>query len=98
MSKNLYSFYWDCGRSGSLDGLFITDPETLEKYIGKDVYFGEVLGKHSEIYGSLDKKDVKLVSDDTEKVLWLYELMGDTVSGFNPIEYISEEEEEFEDE
>lgn len=39
--KNLYSFYWDCGRQGSLDGLFTATPEEVESIIGTDVYFGK---------------------------------------------------------
>ena len=96
--KNLYSFYWDCGRSGSLDGLFISTPEELERSYGNEVYFGEVLGKHSDVYGKLDREDIKLVSDDQEKVEWLLNLLGESVSGFNPLGYLQETEEEVEDE
>lgn len=37
----LYSFYWDCGRMGNLDGLFVAEESTVESAIGKEVYFGE---------------------------------------------------------
>lgn len=95
--KNLYSFYWDVRRMGSVEGLFICDPETLESHYGDDVYFGEILGKHSEIYGTLDREDFELVSDDQEKVEWLFSLLGGSVSGYNPLDYLSEQEEEFEE-
>jgi len=97
----LYQFFWDCGRSGDLDGLFIATKEQVESVMGSDVYFGEVLGKHSEIYGTLDAGDITLISDDQDKVLWLRGLMkGNNISGFNPLDYIEEsaEEEELEDE
>ena len=95
--KNLYSFYWDCGRMGDLQGLFVATPEQIESAIGRQAYFGEVLGKHSEIYGSIDRENITLVSNDHEKVKWLLEVTGgwDTISGFNPLEYL---EEEFSDE
>lgn len=25
--KNLYQFYWDCGRMGSVEGLFVAEDE-----------------------------------------------------------------------
>lgn len=86
--KNLYSFYWNVRRMGSVEGLFICEPESLEAVVGKKVYFGEILGKHSEIYGTLDREDIKLVSDDQEKVEWLFSILGHTVSGYNPLFYI----------
>ena len=94
MSKNLYSFYWDCGRSGSLEGLFIASPEEVAASVGKEVYFGEVLGKHSEVYGTLEANEMKIVSDDQEKVSWLLDLLGESVSGFNPLGYLQEQDEE----
>lgn len=89
---NLYSFYVDCGRMGSLDGLFIAKQEQVDNAIGKHMYFGEVLGKHSEVQGELEAREVKLISSDQDKVLWLYELLGSDVSGFNPLSYISDDE------
>jgi len=90
--RNLYSFFWDCGRMGSLDGLFVASPEEIAAAIGREAYFGEVLGKHSEISGTISESDITLVSDDQEKVEWLLEVTGNfpTISGFNPLEYIEE--------
>lgn len=94
----LYSFYCDCGRSGSLDGLFVAEESEVEDAIGKDVYFGEVLGKHSEIYGTLKEKDLEVVSDDQEKIQWLVDVIGSVdISGFNPLDYCSESEDLEED-
>ena len=58
--KAIYEFFWDCGRQGDVTGLFVCDKEKVESFIGKEVYFGEILGKHSEVYGSLDKKDLTI--------------------------------------
>ena len=98
--KNLYSFYWDCGRMGSINALFVASPEQINSAIGRQVYFGEVLGKHSEIYGNLNKDDITLVSDDQEKIKWLIEVTGgwETISGLNPLEYMEEEYSDDEDE
>lgn len=95
--NNLYSFYVDCGRMGRLDGLFSATQEEVDKAIGKYMYFGEVLGKHSEVEGNLEAHEIKLISDDQEKVDWLLDLLGESVSGFNPLAYIqdSDEDEEY---
>lgn len=95
--NNLYSFYVDCGRQGSLDGLFITTQEEVDKAIGKEMYFGEVLGKHSDVQGTLEAHEITLVSTDQDKVQWLLELLGTNVSGFNPLEYISQDDEDYDE-
>jgi len=85
----LYSFYWDCGRNGGVEGLFIADSELVESMIGKRVYFGEILGKHSEVYGDLETKDLTVLSEDEEKIKWLKELFQSvSISGYNPLNYI----------
>lgn len=82
VNENLYKFYWYCGRSGELEGLFKATKEDVDRAIGCEVYFGEVLGKHSEVYGTLKEGEIKLESDDPLTVLKSVE------SGFNPLEYI----------
>ena len=90
--KKLYSFCWECGRMGDLEGLFIAEENEVKKLIGKEIYFGEVLGKHSEIYGDLEEKDITVKSDDQEFIAKLREIIGrDTISGYNPINYYEEE-------
>jgi hypothetical protein len=86
--EGLYKFYWDCGRQGSLEGVFIEDEENIKDIIGKEVYFGEVLGKHSEIYGIIKNQDITLVTKDFPviKIIKEYSLE----SGFNPFDYIEE--------
>ena len=96
----LYRFYWDAGRGGSVEGLFVEDSEVVEKHIGSDVYFGEILGKHSEVEGTLDREDLEIVTDDQEKIQWLISLMGYSLSGYNPMSYIrnNDEDDEYEEE
>lgn len=90
MSKRfLYQFYWDCGRSGSLEGLFVSTEREIEKAIGAQVYFGEVLGKHSEVYGDLEKGDITKLNVSSEAVEELVAHLGTTWSGWNPLDYIS---------
>lgn len=94
MSKVLVRFYWDAGRMGSVEGLFITTKAELNKAYDKYVYFGEILGKHSEVCGTLERSDVEFVSEDQDFIQKLEELLGSDISGYNPLDYIRDEEEE----
>lgn len=41
--------------------------ETIKKYIlGKEIYFGEIAGKHSEVYNTLDENDILIITDKKE--------------------------------
>ena len=88
-TKGLYKFSTDCGRMGSLEGLFIDTKERVDKLIssGIEVYFGEVLGKHSEIFGAINKDDITLITDDKNVMKALEKVSID--SGHNPFEYQS---------
>lgn len=93
--KVLAQFFWDCGCSGNIDGLFIAEKSKIESAYGKHVYLGEVLGKHSEIYGDLDEGDITIISEDPVVIETLRNIFEDgTISGFNPLDYIQEEDEE----
>lgn len=93
--KAIYEFYWDYGRMGNVSGTFVADKEDVEKAIGKRVYFGEILGKHSEVYGTLDSDHLSLKSDDQNFIETFEEIMGHYWStGYNPLYYISEDEDE----
>ena len=38
--------------------------ETIKKFIlGETIYFGEIAGKHSEVYNTLDENDIEVISD-----------------------------------
>lgn len=87
--KKLYRFYWDCRRMGDVRGLFVADEADVEAAIGKHVYFGEILGKHSEICGTLDRKDLEVVTDDQD-FIEKFVRFGCSGSGYNPLTYIEE--------
>jgi hypothetical protein len=86
--KYLYKFYWDCGRSGELEGLFVATEEEVKAAIGSEVYFGEVLGKHSEVYGTLDEGDIRKLDVSPEAVEEVSKFLGSCWSGFDPLEYV----------
>lgn len=92
---NLYQFLWDCGNQGYLEGLFVADEKDVKDIIGKRIYFGEVLGKHSEVYGDIAEDEITLKSDDQEFVAKLREVIGNnTISGYNPFDYLNDEDED----
>lgn len=87
----LYRFNWDCGRDGDVNGVFIADDDDVNDNIGKGVYFGEILGKHSEIHGTLDEDDLEVLSDDQDFIDKMIVVFGDgDISGYNPLNYIGE--------
>lgn len=88
--KQLYKFFLDCGRMGSIEGMFIAFPEEISKLIGKEIYFGEVLGKHSEVFDTMSEDHFEIVSEDQEHIEWMESTLGRTVSGYNPLSYYEE--------
>lgn len=72
---------------GSLSGIFVAEPSEIEKIMGREVYFGEVLGKHSDISCSIDDENLKMVCDDpvfNEQAI----KFGLVPSGINPLHYL----------
>lgn len=91
--KGIYRYFSDGGRMGDVDALFIANEIEVAEIIGKTVYFGEILGKHSEVTCDIEESELTLVSDDQEFIKKFISIMGDgTISGHNPIEYYNEQE------
>lgn len=91
MKKLLVKFHWDCGRQGNVNGLFVTTAEEISKVIGQHVYFGEALGKHSDINGPLEASDfIEVCSDQDFITKLVHYLESDTISGYNPFHYMEE--------
>ena len=82
----LFRFHWDCGRMGSLDGVFVATPAEVEAAMGKNLAFGEVLGKHSDIRGTLDPGDITLVEASPGFAAEFKRIFGGT--GYNPLHYL----------
>lgn len=89
MKQAIYKLSVDCGRSGDLEGVFLATKAQVNKLISSkiEVYFGEVLGKHSEIYGAIEKKEIKLLTDDpvAVEIVKKYKL----TNGINPFAFTS---------
>lgn len=92
--KYLWKFGWDCGRQGEVKGLFVATESEINNIIGKPVYFGEILGKHSEIYGTIDDGEITKMDLDSETVEKVAAILGETWSGYNPLHYLNEDDTE----
>lgn len=90
------NWHGDFGRMGDLFAAFLSTPRLLLSAEGKVAYFGEVLGKHSDISYTIDLADFSFseITNDDVAVLAKYEM---TDVGLNPLESIQEEEEEEDD-
>ena len=95
----LYYFHWDCGRQGDLDGIFVVSEEgekILRALIGMEIDFGEALGKHSQIVGTLEASELEAVEATDEEILTVCRVLRipfdgarwATISGHNPLDYI----------
>lgn len=90
----IYRFSKDFGRMGDLEGVFSAYKEDVAKLIdsGREVYFGEVLGKHSEVVCSIDAEDIEMISDETNIVKFFDKL--NISNGYNPFDYIQDGEDD----
>lgn len=85
--KALFKMEADFGRQGELEGVFVADTDDVQYLIDykTSIYFGEVLGKHSEIYGYLSESEIKEITRD-EKIIDIIEKY-ELESGYNPFNY-----------
>ncbi len=82
--KKLWQFNW-YSNYAFIGGLFVATDEEVQNIMGKEVYFGEYEGKHSEVYGTIEEGDITLVSDNPVVV----EAVGNF--GLNPLEFFENE-------
>lgn len=85
--KAVYKMTIPMRRSGDIEGVFVAEKEHIDYLISSEIeiYFGEIAGKHSEIYGSIGKDDIKMITDDSKVVSVIEEY--DLSSGYNPLSY-----------
>lgn len=83
--QKIFRYYEHFGRAGDLEGIFVATQEEIDE-APDDVYFGEVLGKHSEVYTDEWKDHVTVLTDDQEFIAkaLAYGLCG---TGYNPLDY-----------
>lgn len=87
----LVSYFEEC-REGSLEGLFICTEKELESLNSATVYFGEALGKHSEVYSDTVYENCTVLSSNQDALRDLEVMFGrKTLSGINPLHYLGED-------
>ncbi len=74
---------------GDVTGIFAAPRQDIEAAIGKRVCFGEILGKHSDIEGTLDWVDFEHLTDDPAFIEQAKE-MKCIPTGYNPLDYLEE--------
>lgn len=90
----LVQYFEDFGRSGSLEGLFICSEDELEYLNGATVDFGEVLGKHSEVYSDETYENCKIITSNQDAIRDMEVMFGTkNISGYNPINFLGEDDE-----
>jgi uncharacterized protein YdcH (DUF465 family) len=88
MDRYLWKFHWDCRRNGQLTTLFVATEDEVKSLYGKEVNFGEVLGKHSEVSGTIEENEITKMELDSETVEKVCAILGTTWSGYNLFEYV----------
>jgi len=68
--------------------MFVATEQEVQNVIGKHANFGEVLGKHSEIYGTIEENEIEKVDLDSKTVEKVSFILGETWSGYNPLNYV----------
>lgn len=101
--RRVYKLDQDCGRGGVVEAVFTAHPEDVRLLRGKEIYFGEILGKHSEVYFVITEDNLREVSAPDVVVRWLEIEIGWairdpwtpfdswTISGHNPLAHLDEE-------
>lgn len=92
--RGIYRYSESFGRMGDLSGVFTATAAEVAAAMGRRVVFGEVLGKHSDVWTTLALKDITLVSAAPEAVA-VVDSLG-LATGTNPLEYLAEADAEAE--
>lgn len=89
-SKAIFRLDVDFDRQGFLNGIFIERKDFVDYLLNNDIeiFFGEILGKHSEVTVSFFKGEgsIELVTDDINAVS-IFEQYN-MATGVNPFEYV----------
>lgn len=87
MNEVLCQFFEDCGRAGCLEGIFIATEDQVKEAYGKNAYFDDVLGKHSEYLVTLTEENLTIKSGDKILINNLkFIFNGNNLCGLNPLE------------
>ena len=77
-------------RGGDLESVFTATRAEVEELYGQYIVFGEVLGKHSDVQGTLEADEFEVLSEDPQLVELFRKHVGST--GHSPFDYLEEED------
>jgi hypothetical protein len=80
----VYKYEESFRRMGELSGVFIAEDADVAKVRGKEVYLGEVLGKHSEVTATVNDETLTMISEDPAIVRFFEEHLDGGI-GTNPV-------------
>ena len=92
--KKVYQFLRGY-RGGSVSGVFVCTEEEMNNLVGKEIYLGEVLGKHSEVFVTLEEGECACIAQDPVIVAWVESNGG---FGINLINALANQEEWYDEE
>ncbi len=87
-----YESFW----YGQITGIFLAEHADVAIAYGQTAYFGDELGKHSEVIIEVTPENLKLVTADDAMVQAFEQYEMET--GYNVLHWIGEEEEDEDDE
>lgn len=86
----LYKMYLDCDRQGELTGIFIERKDFVDYLLKNniEIYFGEALGKHSDVTCNFKEEPENTIQFITDRpdVISIVQEYG-LENGYNPFEY-----------
>lgn len=90
-TRALYKLDYDYGRLGIISGLFVAYEHEIARLFATTIYFGEILGKHSDIILDLKPEDITVVSTNQLVIEELLKVADDsgTICGYNPFDFLN---------
>lgn len=82
--KALWKFNMSYGRAFDHESLFVATKDQVEAMYDMGLYFGEIAGKHSEVFfDSIDAESFTFISDDVNVINVVEKFNLET--GYNPL-------------
>lgn len=90
----LYRYEQDFGRMGSLDGMFFATDEEYDRFMGREGYASDILGKHSEVYLEFSEETIEEIPLSETTIEEMFDVLGAHVSGETPLDFFDQWDDE----
>ena len=84
----LWKLYWDCGKLGEVESIFVATEKEVYYLIGQRIYLPNVLSDGKEAEGLVEEGDIEKLKIDSKTVDMLTEHLGKCWLGKDPIAHI----------